>query len=50
MLDKPAAFLADAEAYAALGISEIQVLPDRHPVSYTHQIAERIAPAVAAIG
>ncbi|MER8091400.1 LLM class F420-dependent oxidoreductase [Streptomyces sp. NPDC094048] len=50
VLDKPGAFLVQAEAYADLGISEIQVLPDRHPVSFTHQIAEHIAPGIAAIG
>ncbi|MCX4789020.1 MULTISPECIES: LLM class F420-dependent oxidoreductase [unclassified Streptomyces] len=50
VLDRPDVFLADAEAYASLGISEIQVLPDRHPVSFTHQVAEHLAPAIAQIG
>ncbi|MFI6727602.1 LLM class F420-dependent oxidoreductase [Streptomyces atratus] len=50
VLARPDAFLADAEAYASLGISEIQVLPDRHPVSFTHQVAEHIAPGIAAMG
>ncbi|MEU3651904.1 LLM class F420-dependent oxidoreductase [Streptomyces sp. NPDC032161] len=49
VLERPDRFLADAEAYARLGIGEIQVLPDRHPVSFTHQIAEHIAPRVATI-
>ncbi|MEU9762742.1 LLM class F420-dependent oxidoreductase [Streptomyces sp. NPDC047985] len=49
VLERPARFLADAEAYARLGVGEIQVLPDRHPVSFTHQIAEHIAPRTATI-
>lgn len=44
------AFLADAEAYAAMGITKLQVMPDRHPVEFTEQVAERVAPRVAAIG
>jgi F420-dependent oxidoreductase-like protein len=44
------AFLADAERYAKLGISEVQVLPDRHPVIFAEQVAEHIAPRVATIG
>ncbi|WP_424861901.1 LLM class F420-dependent oxidoreductase [Streptomyces sp. MMS24-I29] len=49
VLERPDRFLADAEAYARLGVGEIQVLPDRHPVSFTHQIAEHIAPRAALI-
>ncbi|MFB7912564.1 LLM class F420-dependent oxidoreductase [Streptomyces sp. NPDC056061] len=50
VLDSPGRFLADAEAYARLGIGEIQVLPDRHPVSFTQQLAEHIVPRAATIG
>ncbi|MFF2327876.1 MULTISPECIES: LLM class F420-dependent oxidoreductase [unclassified Streptomyces] len=50
VLDRPDRFLADAEAYADLGITEIQVLPDRHPVSFTQQVAERLVPRMAAVG
>jgi F420-dependent oxidoreductase-like protein len=50
VLQETDAFLADAEEYAKLGVSEIQLLPDRHPVVFTEQVAERIAPAIAAIG
>ncbi|MGW2843888.1 LLM class F420-dependent oxidoreductase [Streptomyces sp. NPDC001108] len=50
VLDRPAAFLDDARAYAELGVTEIQLLPDRNPVSFTRQVAEHLAPAVAAIG
>ncbi len=42
--------LADVERYAALGVSEIQLLPDRHPVTFAEQVAEQIVPRVAAIG
>lgn len=49
VLDAPDVFLADTEAYASLGISEIQLLPDRHPATFTERIAERIVPTVAAM-
>jgi F420-dependent oxidoreductase-like protein len=44
------AFLADAQEYAVLGISEIQVMPDRPPVEFTEQVAEHILPRLHAIG
>jgi F420-dependent oxidoreductase-like protein len=50
VLDDIDGFLADAEAYAKLGIAELQVVPDRHPVTFAEQIAEHVAPRVAAIG
>jgi F420-dependent oxidoreductase-like protein len=40
-------FVAAAEAYAALGVTEIQVMPDRHPVEFAEQIAEQVLPRVA---
>jgi F420-dependent oxidoreductase-like protein len=43
-------FLDAAERYAALGVTEIEVMPDRHPVEFATEIAEKIAPRVAAIG
>lgn len=43
------AFLADARSYAALGVTEIQVMPDRHPVEYTEQLVERVLPKLADI-
>ncbi|GAA0989635.1 TIGR03560 family F420-dependent LLM class oxidoreductase [Acrocarpospora macrocephala] len=49
-LDDPDAFLADAQQYAKLGVSEIQVMPDRHPVAFAEQLAERITPRLADIG
>ncbi|RKN16073.1 LLM class F420-dependent oxidoreductase [Micromonospora musae] len=49
-LDDPDAFLAAVEEYAALGVAEVQVTPDRHPVEFAEQVAERIAPRLADIG
>jgi F420-dependent oxidoreductase-like protein len=44
------AFVAAAEAYAALGVTELEVMPDRHPVEFTEQFAEQVLPRVAGIG
>ena len=43
-------FLAAAADYAALGVTEIAVMPDRHPVEFTEQLAERVLPRLAEIG
>jgi F420-dependent oxidoreductase-like protein len=40
-------FLADAAAYAALGVRELDVMPDRHPVEFTEQLAEKVVPRLA---
>jgi F420-dependent oxidoreductase-like protein len=40
-------FVAAAEQYAALGVTEIQVMPDRHPVEFAEQVAERVLPRLA---
>jgi F420-dependent oxidoreductase-like protein len=37
-------FLAAAAEYAALGVTELGVMPDRHPVEFATQIAERVLP------
>src|SRR5919197_5730849 len=50
VLDDPEGFLAAAERLAGLGIGELQVMPDRHPVQFAEQLAERIVPAMTAIG
>ncbi|MFF1836056.1 LLM class F420-dependent oxidoreductase [Streptomyces sp. NPDC058231] len=50
VLDETEAFLVDVEAYAELGIDAVQVLPDRHPVSFTEQVVARIVPRLAMIG
>jgi F420-dependent oxidoreductase-like protein len=46
----PAAFLADVAGYAALGVTEVQTMPDRHPVEFTRGLAEHILPRLADIG
>jgi F420-dependent oxidoreductase-like protein len=43
------AFLAAAREYAALGVTELEVMPDRHPVEFAEQIAERVLPGLADI-
>jgi alkanesulfonate monooxygenase SsuD/methylene tetrahydromethanopterin reductase-like flavin-dependent oxidoreductase (luciferase family) len=43
-------FLDAAERYAALGVTELQVMPDRHPVEFATEIADKVAPRVAAVG
>jgi F420-dependent oxidoreductase-like protein len=37
-------FVAAADEYAALGVTELEVMPDRHPVEFATQIAERVLP------
>jgi F420-dependent oxidoreductase-like protein len=49
-LDDVDGFLAAAAEYAALGVTELEVMPDRHPVEFTEQIAEQVLPRVAEIG
>jgi F420-dependent oxidoreductase-like protein len=44
------ATIADVEQFAALGVSEVQVMPDRHPVAFTTEIAEKLLPRLASIG
>jgi F420-dependent oxidoreductase-like protein len=39
-------FLAAAGEYAAQGVTEIEVMPDRHPVEFATQIAERVLPGL----
>ncbi|WP_091195012.1 LLM class F420-dependent oxidoreductase [Micromonospora narathiwatensis] len=35
------AFVAEVAEYAALGVTEVQTMPDRHPVEFARQLAER---------
>jgi len=42
-------FVKDVEAYAGLGVTEIEVMPDRHPVEFAELVIERILPRVADI-
>jgi F420-dependent oxidoreductase-like protein len=44
------AFLAEVEGYAGLGVTEVQVMPDRDPVEFTERIAEQALPRLASIG
>ena len=39
VLDDPIAFVLDAKHYAGLGISQLDVTPDREPVEYTERVA-----------
>jgi F420-dependent oxidoreductase-like protein len=50
VLDNTDRFLADAEQYAALGIGELEVMPDRNPVDFAAELAERVVPRLSAIG
>ncbi|RDI49336.1 LLM class F420-dependent oxidoreductase [Nocardia mexicana] len=43
VVDEPGTFAADAERYAALGISQLDVMPDRDPVEYAERVAEQAA-------
>jgi F420-dependent oxidoreductase-like protein len=41
VLDRdPDEFVADAQRYAALGVSQLDVMPDRDPVEYTERVGE----------
>jgi alkanesulfonate monooxygenase SsuD/methylene tetrahydromethanopterin reductase-like flavin-dependent oxidoreductase (luciferase family) len=40
-------FLAATERYAALGVTDLEVMPDRHPVEFAEQVAERVLPRLA---
>jgi|SRR5271166_1916013 len=42
VLDDPDTFLADAKQYAALGISQLDMVPDREPVEYTERLAQTL--------
>jgi F420-dependent oxidoreductase-like protein len=44
------AFVAAAEEYAALGVTEMETMPDRHPVEYAEQLVERVVPRLAEVG
>ena len=46
VLDDVVAFVGDAKCYAALGITQLDMVPDRDPVEYTERLAT-IAPRLA---
>ena len=39
-------FLAAAGEYAALGVTELEVMPDRHPVEFATRIGEQVLPGL----
>jgi F420-dependent oxidoreductase-like protein len=41
------AFVASAGEYAALGVTELQVMPDRHPVEFAEQVGQQVLPRLA---
>src|SRR6266704_2390071 len=43
-------FIAAAGEYAALGVTEVQTMPDRHPVEFAEQLAEPVLPRLADVG
>ena len=43
-------FLDAAERYAALGVTEIETMPDRHPARFAEEMGERVLPRMAGIG
>ncbi len=44
------AFVADVADYGALGATEVQTMPDRHPVEFAEQLAEQVLPRLSALG
>ena len=42
--------LSDAEQYAGVGVTEVQTMPDRGPVEFASEIAEKVLPRLASIG
>jgi F420-dependent oxidoreductase-like protein len=44
------AFLADVAGYAALGVTEVATMPDRHPVRFAEQLSEQVMPRLTEIG
>ena len=49
-LDDVAAVLAEAAEYAALGVTEVQVTPDRHPVEFAQRLGDEVVPRLAELG
>ncbi|MGH3941401.1 MAG: LLM class F420-dependent oxidoreductase [Pseudonocardiaceae bacterium] len=43
------AFLADVAEYAALGVTEVQTMPDRHPVEFAERLAEQLIPRLSTL-
>ncbi|MFJ3921475.1 LLM class F420-dependent oxidoreductase [Streptomyces sp. NPDC090022] len=49
-LDDPKAFLGQAEQYARLGVTELQVMPDRDPVDFAQRVGQDVVPQLGSIG
>ncbi|MET8254778.1 LLM class F420-dependent oxidoreductase [Micromonospora sp. NPDC005197] len=43
-------FLAEVSDYAKLGVTEVQVTPDRHPVEFARRLGDEVLPRLADIG
>jgi F420-dependent oxidoreductase-like protein len=43
-------FVAAAGEYAKLGVTEMEVMPDRHPVQFAEQFGERVLPRLSGLG
>ncbi|MCX5116060.1 LLM class F420-dependent oxidoreductase [Micromonospora sp. NBC_00362] len=48
-LDDTDAFLAEVSEYAALGVSEVQVTPDRDPIEFARRLGDEVLPRLADI-
>ncbi len=44
------ATLAMAEALAGLGVTEVEVMPDRHPVEFVTEVADKLLPGLRELG
>ena len=49
-VEDPKAFLVQAEQYARLGVTELQVMPDRDPVEFARRVGQDVLPQLALIG
>jgi F420-dependent oxidoreductase-like protein len=44
VLDNVDAFVSDVAAYAAMGVTEVETMPDRHPVEFAERFVDRVLP------
>ncbi|MGV9674015.1 LLM class F420-dependent oxidoreductase [Nocardia sp. NPDC003482] len=49
VLDDADKFLEEADEYAAIGITELDLMPDRHPVEFVEKLSEYVIPRIAEI-
>ena len=47
VLDNVDAFVSDVAAYAAMGVTEVETMPDRHPVEFAERFVDRVLPRLA---